>query len=308
MPIVRTVILLIALVLTGYPSASLAADWEGVGSKTIQLFYPGQTSWEWLLIPSTHSGAKKFRTGKDCRECHEGEEKDIGDLIVSGEKLEPDPIAGKPGSIPVDIAMMQDNENFYVKFEWMDERSASGSGDFAARVTMMIGDAAIKESVRAGCFGTCHSDVKDMPDSAGLTKYLAASRTKLTRTGGGENYKPDTDIDDLIKDGISMEYWQAKLNPGEPAVAVDGYVMKDRQDNDVTTVKADADYQNGKWSVVLSRSLAGGPKHKTLQTGVTYPVGFAIHSGYAEKRHHYVSLEYTFALDGETADFVASSP
>ena len=41
-------------------------EWDGVKSKQITLFYPGQASWEWVLTKSTHAGAKNFRAGKDC--------------------------------------------------------------------------------------------------------------------------------------------------------------------------------------------------------------------------------------------------
>lgn len=298
---------LVAL-LAGYSSTSLAVSWDGVEGKDIVLFYPGQAAWEWVLVPSDHSGAKRMREGKGCRDCHEGEEADIGKMIASGEKLEPEPPKAKPGSIPMNVAMTRDADTFYVKFEWTDPGSSSGStGEFESRVTMMIGAPAIKESVLAGCWGTCHNDVKGMPNSADLTKYLAASRTKLSRSGGGENYKSDAEISALMADGYYMEYLQAKLNPGEPAVAADGRVLQDRHRNEDPAVEATATFEGGKWTVILSRKLQAGVGHKALESGVKYPVGFAIHDDYAEHRHHHVSLEYTVAIDEGDADFVVTA-
>jgi cytochrome c-type protein NapC len=44
-----------------------AIDWTGVTERDIVVLYPGQASWEWSLTQDDHSGAKKFREGKDCR-------------------------------------------------------------------------------------------------------------------------------------------------------------------------------------------------------------------------------------------------
>ena len=50
-----------------------------------------------------------------CRECHDQEADDIGRKIVSGEKLEPKPIKGKPGVIPVTVQATYDAANLYVR-------------------------------------------------------------------------------------------------------------------------------------------------------------------------------------------------
>jgi hypothetical protein len=299
---------LVGLVLVaGYATTSYAVNWDGVASKKVVLFYPGQASWEWVLIPSDHGGAKNFRKGKNCRVCHEGEEADIGAKIASGKKLEPDPIPGKVGSIPVNIAVTRDDDTLYVRFQWKDTGSKTGQkGDYQERVTMMIGDQNIKEAVRAGCWGTCHNDLKGMPDSEDLTKYLPASRTKLTRTGGGTNYKSDDEIKALLGQGEFMEFWQAKLNNGQPATAEDGYILKDRHENENPVASAEGGFKDGTWTVVLSRKLnVDGEGRRSLLSGHVYPVGFAIHDDYAQHRHHHVSFEHTLAIDSGEADFVA---
>lgn len=297
-----------ALVFASCPLAALAVSWDGVPASEVGLFYPGQAAWEWVLTPSSHGGAKKFREGKNCRGCHDGEEKDIGDLIVSGEKLEPDPIAGKPGFVNASISATRDDDTLYVKIEWADPGpEGKGEAKSNSKVTMMIGSDAVKEAVRAGCWGACHTDVEHMPDDAGLSKYLAASRTKLTRHGGGENYKSASELADLLGNDMFLEVWQAKLNPGKPAVPVDGYILDKFHYNDSPTVAAEANFAAGKWTVILQRKLADtGAGKRTLESGKTYPVGFAIHSNYADGRHHYVSFEHTLAIDTGEADFVAT--
>ncbi|MDH3469062.1 MAG: ethylbenzene dehydrogenase-related protein [Gammaproteobacteria bacterium] len=302
--------MLFVLGASGAPPA-LAVDWSGIPTTEIVLFYAGQSSWEWALTQSDHSGNEKFRSGKDCKKCHQTEEKDIGAKIVSGEKLEPDPIAGKPGSLPVKIQTVHDGARLYARFEWQapDPTGTKMDADTAARVTMMLGDASVKEAARAGCWGTCHDDMIGMasaPSGGEITKYLAASRTKITRQGGGENYKSAADLQQFVDTGAYMEYWQAKLNPGSPAEPISGYVLDKRHQDEQPVVEATASNEGGKWTVVLSRKLKmGGKTHKDLEPGKTYYVGFAIHEDYTDHRFHYISLEHTLSLDQGTADLVA---
>lgn len=287
-----------------------AIDWSGVPEREVVLFYPGQASWEWVLTPSDHSGAKKFREGKNCKACHDGEQADIGAVIASGEKLEPTPIPGKPGHLPLKVQTAHDGERLYVRLRWEGE-PASGKKmdpDYAARVTMMLDDGNLKEAARAGCWGSCHADAIGMasgPPGKEITKYLVASRTKVTRRGGGENFRPDAELAKLRERGMYLEYWQARLNPGEPARAVDGYILEARHENANPAVRAEASARGQAWTVVLSRPLRADG-YKALVPGQTYNVGFAVHEDYADHRFHHVSLEYTLTLDPGRADFVAT--
>jgi cytochrome c-type protein NapC len=47
------------------------------------------------------------------------------------------------------------------------------------------------------------------------------------------------------------------------------------------------------------------PGHKDLVPGKTYTLGFALHEDHAATRFHQVSWEFTMALDGGKADFIA---
>ena len=71
-----------ALALCMAPTASAAVDWSKAKEKEVVLFYPGQASWEWVMTQADHSGATKFRGGKNCRGCHDGEQADIGAAIA----------------------------------------------------------------------------------------------------------------------------------------------------------------------------------------------------------------------------------
>jgi hypothetical protein len=289
-----------------------AIDWDAVPGTDVTLFYPGQASWEWVLTKSDHSGAPKFREGKNCIECHGGEEADMGALIVSGKKLEPTPIPGKRGSVKATVKAANDGQRLYVRLEWPEAPALTGpkmDPDFENKVTMMIDDGHVLEAKRAGCWGACHDDAIGMASAkpgTDLTKYLAHSRTKITRQGGDENYKSDAEIAEMLADGQYLEYWQARFNKDGKPVAVDGYILESRHQNESALVNAEASLADGNWTVVLSRALqVGAPGHKNLAPGTIYNVGFAIHDGNAAHRFHYVSFEHTLVLDQGNADIVA---
>jgi cytochrome c-type protein NapC len=301
-------LLAVALMLTA--GWAQAVDWSGVPATDVPLFYPGQASWEWVMTEKDHSGAPKFRSGKNCKACHDGEQGDIGNTIVSGEKLVPAPVAGRPGGISLHVQTARDAERLYFRLRW---KAGSGApaldADTAARVTVMIDDGTVKEAARAGCWGSCHDDSIGMASASAdgrTTKYLSASRSKLTRQGGGENIKPAADLAALKSSGAFLEYWQAKVNPGQPAKAVSGYILDKRHEATGAAVAADASFEGGEWTVVLSRPLvAAGEGSKSIVAGKTYNIGFAVHDDHADHRHHHVSFEYTLALDGSGSDFVA---
>ncbi|MGQ0384394.1 MAG: ethylbenzene dehydrogenase-related protein [Gammaproteobacteria bacterium] len=173
----------------------------------------------------------------------------------------------------------------------------------------MLGDGAVKEAARAGCWGSCHDDAMGMAISAPdgrITKYLAVSRTKLSRQGGGEDTKSPAELQALIQQGTFLEYWQARLNPDRPAEPASGYVLDKRHRDAQASTRAEASFTNGEWAVVLSRPLkSAAPTQKALIAGKPYAIGFAIHDDYTDHRFHYVSLELSLMLDAGIADFVA---
>lgn len=292
---------------------AFAIDWDSIEGADMTLFYPGQASWEWVLTGSSHSGATKFRQGRNCRGCHEGEEADMGNLIVSGQKLEPQPIANKRGFIPINVKAAHDDTRLYVRIQWF-EQAMDGfpemDPDWEAKVTMMFDDGSVVEATRAGCWGACHDDAHLMASDPGgdvdIKKYLARSRTKLTRHGGGLNMKPDAELDELRANGYFLEYWQARLNHNAPGVAYKGHILETREDAASDEITSDVQYAHGEWTVILSGPLAGeGPYSKTFEPGKTYSVGFAIHDAHADRRFHHVSFEHTLVLDQGEADIVA---
>ena len=77
-------------------------DWSKIPANDLKLFYPGQSSYEWLRSNS-HPGAKPLQTGMACADCHEGKQKTMGDKLVKGGPLESAPVKGKNGSVDLKV-------------------------------------------------------------------------------------------------------------------------------------------------------------------------------------------------------------
>jgi len=71
-----------ALVATPVIAADPATiDWSAVPVTNVTLFYPGQSSYEWLRA-AAHPGSSMVQSGEACVTCHQGKEKAMGDKLV----------------------------------------------------------------------------------------------------------------------------------------------------------------------------------------------------------------------------------
>jgi len=176
--------------------AAPPASWSDVPVTEITLFYPGQSSYEWLLSKKHKRADKKVAEGDSCISCHEGEEEDLGKLMVSGERLEPTPVEGKQGTIDLALQIAYDDENVYFRARWktlnphpgeahpfkrfngegwehfgypkLDEVVQKGEqpGIYEDRFSMLIDDGSVPNYAAHGCWVTCHDGQRDMPDKA----------------------------------------------------------------------------------------------------------------------------------------------
>lgn len=170
--------------------------WDGVPKTEITLFYPGQSTQEWMTSAAHKAGATGVNEGKNCIACHEGEEADLGKVIVSGKKLEPNPIAGKPGSIKLTVQAAYDKEYFYLKASWpthlkeagafhnykafkggkwvtygsnrtdKDVKAGTSKVSYEDRFNFMFGDnkGTVAGFEAQGCWVTCHNSMRDAPN------------------------------------------------------------------------------------------------------------------------------------------------
>src|SRR3989304_4378693 len=103
-------------------------DWSKVPAKSVKLFYPGQSTYEWLVGPEHKKNAyKKVVQGEACLSCHEGEEADIGKKTSSGQRLEPNKLDGKQPVIDLKVQAAYDNKNLYWRFQWKTKNNYPGS-------------------------------------------------------------------------------------------------------------------------------------------------------------------------------------
>ncbi|MBI3140639.1 MAG: hypothetical protein HYZ19_02105 [Rhodocyclales bacterium] len=191
-----------ALGLAAFASgAAFAADpatlkWDNVPKSQITLFYPGQATQEWMKSAAHKAGATGVNEGKNCQACHQDEEVDLGKVIVSGKKLEPDPIPGKPGSIKVTVQAAYDKEYFYLKASWptnlkepgafhnykglkdgkwvtygsnrtdKDVTAGKAKVSYEDRFNFMLGSnhGSVANFENQGCWVTCHNSMRDTPN------------------------------------------------------------------------------------------------------------------------------------------------
>lgn len=306
-----------------------APDWGKVPARKVTVFYPGAAGLEWVLNKSDHSSAPDILDKKrTCAKCHEGDAAEVGDKIVAGKPvgisktvLEPSPLKSKAGYVPVLVQAAHDDKKIYFRFEW-EAPKPSGNKKHdpknEIKLTMMFDASTVEGANLNGCWGTCHMDLRSMPDAAnakghakakamgwneGVTKYIAESRTALEMKGkprgGWDKLKSDAEIGTALKEGKFMDLMQFRSGSGEKPV--DGYVLESRHmSGGKSLVKAEGSKKGSKWVVTFERNLAGsGTGDHTISEGKLYNFGFAIHEGYTDARHHYVSLGYTFGLNKE---------
>ena len=282
---------LLTVVMTGLAvQPAWAVDWDKVPGKQVQMFYPGQQSWEWVLTQGEHKGEKKFRDGKNCKACHGGEEADIGATQLSLKSDGSGATAGKPGDIAATVKFAREANNLYVRLDFAEGAQPDAKMDAknATKVTIMFNDGKVLPANRAGCWAACHDDLNTMP-SAGerkRTKYLGASRVTPTRQGGGDNIKSSNELAKMRAAGYYLEYWQAMLTPGASVNSNSFTVLERRETITPNAVNAEATLKDGTWSVTLSRALHVGEPYKDIEPGKNYTVGFAIHSGHSAERFH----------------------
>jgi hypothetical protein len=195
-------------------------DWTKIPAVTVTLFYPGQSSYEWLR--NDHKGAKGVANMQACARCHEGEEKAKGERIVKGGALEPTPVKGKNGWIDLGVQAAYDAKNAYFRFQWktlnpypgtehqylrfdgkewkvygypkLDQVVQEGKqpGIYEDRMTMMIDDGKVPGFSRQGCWLTCHDGQRDMANTASAQDAQANVLLSSIKKNDLRKYLPST--------------------------------------------------------------------------------------------------------------------
>ncbi len=308
-------------------ASSFGMDWNGVPATEVVLFFPGQASMEWVLTGSDHGGARPLKAGDRCYDCHLGEEQRMGDLIVSGEKIEASPIPDKRGSIPVNVQAAHDSEYLYMRFQWPETahvpvpfvEGGKMDPDNPVKLAVMLAtdDESVEWADLSGCWQSCHHDANNMPDAPdvaaaanGVSKYLAESRTDIELAGKGDvprggwdKKRDDEAIQAALEAGQFMDLLRYKVGSGE---SEDGYILAERVMKGGQGVSFSGGLAGGIWTIEMKRKLVSDqPGDISLVPGDWYNFGFAIHDDYSSSRFHHVSLGFKLALDDEDAEINA---
>lgn len=267
-------------------SATAAPDWSNVPARTITVFYPGVSPIEWITKGTEHGGAKGMRKGESCAACHDEEAADMGVKMVTGQKIEPQPIKGKAGSIPVSVQAVHDASNLYLRFTWKPPAggAAKMDKDNAIKLAVMLEDNRIERANLSGCWETCHQDARTMPE--------AKDDKKSKYVGGGD-----------VKAGRFYDLIQWTSKGGKH----DGYVADRRvMEGGKALLEARGEKKGDQQVVTFTHKLAGGGEGDiALAAGRTYNIGFAIHDDHTIGRFHDVSLGYSLGI-GTAADITAA--
>jgi len=269
-----------ALVLmTSLAQGAAPADWNSVQATEITLFYPGTSAVEWITKGTEHGGARALKKGETCMDCHSEEVANMGQLIASGKKLEPSPIAGKAPSIKVKVQAAHDDEALYLRFSWTQPPASGGAkmdADNPVKIAYMLeAGGKVELAEPGGCWGACHGDARTMPGAAdGKTKYVK----------GGS-----------LADGVfyDLNQWRSGENK-----AYDGHIATERvMQGGQALVSAQGKLDGDTWTVEFTRKLAGGTGDVLLEPGKVYNFGVAIHDDNSAGRYHHVSLGYHLGID-----------
>jgi hypothetical protein len=194
----RTGVWMAAGVLVALAGQAIAAepDWSKIPSKEVTLFYPGQSTYQWLRSPEHKRAQREVMKGQSCVSCHEGEEADLGKKMVSGERLEPHPVPGKQATIALAVQVAHDAENLYMRAQWKTKQNYAGTAHpqvrfdgkewkpygwpqldanvwekkqpaiYEDRFSLMIDNGGVPGYENQGCWLTCHDGSRDTQKEA----------------------------------------------------------------------------------------------------------------------------------------------
>jgi len=221
----RTALMLsLAATMSSAIAADVATiDWSKIPSTTVSLFFPGQSSYEWLR--KDHPGASAVQADQPCVTCHKGQETKLGAKLVKGGPLEPTPVEGKTGQVDLKVQAAYDAKNAYFRFEWRTQQPYPGTehqylrfdgkewkvygypkldkvvqegkqpGIYEDRMSLMIDDGKVPGFAQQGCWLTCHNGQRDMPGTASKEDAQANALLKAINKNDLRKYLPSTRTD-----------------------------------------------------------------------------------------------------------------
>jgi hypothetical protein len=205
----------------------VAVDWSKIPTVNVPLFFPAQSSYEWLRSDAHKGGAKEVKRGDACTSCHDqsDEERDLGTKLVEGGALEPTPVKGKNSFVDLKVQAAYDTKNAYFRFQWKTQNAFPGSehqylrfdgkewkiygypkldqvvregkqpGIYEDRMSMMIDDGKVAGFAQQGCWLTCHDGARDMANVFTKEQVAANPLLQAIKKNDVRKYLPATRID-----------------------------------------------------------------------------------------------------------------
>ncbi|MBI4194742.1 MAG: hypothetical protein HY526_06640 [Betaproteobacteria bacterium] len=203
-----------------------AMDWKSVPTKTVTLFYPGQSTFQWLRS-ADHPGAQMVGGGQECVTCHKGQEEKLGNKLVKANKLEPTPVDGKNGAVQLSVQVAYDAQNAYFRAQWKTRNAHPGEaypfrrfdgkewkpygnqrlaaavrkGEqppiYEDRFSIMIDDGGVQNFAQQGCWLTCHDGERDSRKQPSADQVKATAFFQAIKKADVRKYLPSTRTDAL---------------------------------------------------------------------------------------------------------------
>jgi len=234
--------LLLSLAVIGIGAAQAAdpakINWAKIPAVNVPLFYPGQSSYEWLRSDAHKGAFKEVKRGDSCTSCHDEEdaEKDMGEKLVKAGPLEPRPVKGKNGHVDLKVQAAYDSKNAYLRFQWKTNNAYPGTehqylrfdgkewkvfgfpkldkvvqdgeqmGIYEDRMSVMIDDGKVAGFANQGCWLTCHDGERDMPKQFTKDEVAGNAMLQAIKKNDVRKFLPETrtDLSDW-KTGKSVE-------------------------------------------------------------------------------------------------------
>lgn len=206
-----------------------AINWDKVPATKVSLFYPGQSSYQWLRDETKHKGAaRETARGDACTSCHddETEEATQGAKILGGKHpLEPHAgvLKGKSGHIDMTVQAAYDDKNAYLRFQYKTANKNHPGNDYPGyrfdgkewksfggmrlnknvlegktgivyenRLNIMLDDGKVPGFANQGCWLTCHDGERDMQKEPTRDQVQANTLMKAIKKNDVRKFLPAT--------------------------------------------------------------------------------------------------------------------
>ena len=259
---------------------------EALSNKEVTLFYPGTADSDWLR--ESHPGSQAMRQGRNCQQCHRGEEAAMGEVQAAGRG---------PAFRNIQIAFTVEGDQLLISLQWQGPKDESS-------ISLMWGDHE-NEAVRSsGCFAACHSDMPGMTQDRGQQsgKYLSTSRVQPQHPGETALIKDTQALEKMTARGEFAKLWRIQL---QSSTVEQSQVLAETRWEQANSISVDKSYRDGQWNVTIRRKLNDAESKPGFTEEDKYTFGVALNGATTQGGSHWVSLPMTFSFDGDETDFIA---